>query len=335
MIASVLKPLFPDVTLDAVTAASGRFYVVEAGRGVTIIEEGEQDAAVLFLIEGHVAIRTGDFEIASVGAGGIVGEVGMFGGALRIASVHAIRPVVYAVLEASDYRALLDGASPVAYAIEKLALKQLAARLRDADQRIASLSTSKEAAPPPEETPGTSAVGFIDALGILEKSNLFEGAPIGALDDVARRMEARRFAPGEVLCRQGSRGDDLYILAEGEVEVSILTEVGNSEIVATLAAGDVFGMASLLQDRPRIASCVARSAVLALRMERAQCLDLVLADVRAGSVLRTAMIRALADQLAFANAQFAQLSIERKRKTSELMARLGIEAHGRHVTGAR
>lgn len=335
MLLPLLKPLFPEVPADAIAAAASRFYVVEAGRGVTIIEEGEQDSAVLFLLEGHVAIRTGDFEIASVGAGGIVGEVGMFGGALRIASVHAIRPVVYAVLESADYRALLELASPIAYAIEKLALKQLASRLRDADQRVASLSASKDATVTPNEHQGTAAVGYIDALGILEKSNLFEGAPIGALDDVSRRMEARRFQPGEVLCRQGSRGDDLYILAEGEVEVSIATDEGNNEVVATLSAGDVFGMASLLQDRPRIASCVARSAVLALRMERAQCLDLVLAEVRAGSVLRTAMIRALADQLAFANAQFSQLSFERKRKTAELMARLGIEAHGRHVTGAR
>ena len=59
MLLSVLKPLFPEVPLDAVAAAASRFYVVEAGRGVTIIEEGEQDSAVLFLVEGNVAIRTG------------------------------------------------------------------------------------------------------------------------------------------------------------------------------------------------------------------------------------------------------------------------------------
>jgi CRP/FNR family transcriptional regulator, cyclic AMP receptor protein len=334
MVEALLKPFFADVPADAVAAAARRFYLVEAGRGVTVIEEGEQDSAVLFLLEGHVAIRTGNFEIASVGPGGIVGEVGLFGGALRIASVHAIRPAVYAVLESADYHALLDGASPVAYAIEKIALKQLASRLRDADQRLASLSNNKELPVTPDEHQGTSAVGYVDALAILEKSKLFEGAPIGALDDVSRRMEPRRFNPGEVLCRQGSRGDDLYILADGEVEVTISTDEGHGEVVATLGAGDVFGMASLLQDRPRIASCIARAPVLALRMERAQCLDLVLADIRAGSVLRTAMIRALADQLAYANAQFAQLSLERKRKTAELLARLGIEAHGRHVTGA-
>ena len=80
-----------------------------------------------------------------------------------------------------------------------------------------------------------------------------------------------------------------------------------------------------------MASCVARGPVIALRMDRDQCKSIVDQDSRAGSVLRIALIRALADQIGFANAQFAQQSAERKRRTSEMLARLGIEAHGRHV----
>lgn len=330
-----LRTLFPDVAADALAAAAMRFYVIEVGRGVAIIEEGEQDAALLFILEGHVAIRTGEYEVGNARAGGLVGEVGLFGGALRIASVHAIRPCAFAVLDISDYNALLDAGNAVAYAVEKIALTQLALRLREADQRVAEMTTDKTPLIDGAEQHGAPVDGYVDALGILQRSRLFDNAPIGALDDVAGRMQARRFATGEILCRQGSHGDDLYILAEGEVTVVITAEDGRGENVATLCAGDVFGMASLLQDRPRIASCVAKAPVLALRMERAQCLDLVLADHRAGSVLRTAMIRALSDQLAYANAQFAQLSMQRRQKTSQLLARLGIEAHGKHVNAAR
>lgn len=330
-----LRTLFPDVADAPLADAAARFYVIEVGRGVVIIEEGEQDAALLFILEGQVAIRTGDYEVGNARAGGLVGEVGLFGGALRIASVHALRPCAFAVLDISDYSAMRDAGNPVAYAVEKLALKQLAGRLREADQRVAEMSHEKAPIADGPEQPGAPVDSYVDALAILQKSRLFDDAPIGALDDVANRMQARRFATGEILCRQGSRGDDLYILAEGEVTVVITAEDGRGENVATLSAGDVFGMASLLQDRPRIASCVAKAPVLALRMERAQCLDLVLADNRAGSVLRTAMIRALSDQLAYANAQFAQLSLARRQKTSELLARLGIEAHGKHMAVAR
>lgn len=332
---SAIDPVFPDVPAEALAAAAPRFYDVEFGRGVTLIEEGEHDSAVLFIREGRVAVRTGEYEIASIGPGGIIGEVGLFGGALRIASVRAIHAVVVTVLEAPDYQALLDAASPVAYGIEKLALTQLAARLRDADQRVASLATSREAVDLGPETQGVAASDYVDRLAYLEKSRLFHGAPIGALDDVAHRTEARRFERGDVICRQGERGDDFFLLAEGEVDVTIASDEGRADTLATLTPGDVFGMASLLEDRPRTASCLARTPVLALRMSRSQCLDLVLDDVRAGSVLRTAMIRALSDQLSYANAQFALLSEDRKRKTAALMARLGLEAHGRHVTGAK
>jgi hypothetical protein len=49
-------------------------------------------------------------------------------------------------------------------------------------------------------------------------------------------------------------------------------------------------------------------------------------------VVRVALLRALGDQVAYANAQFGQLQMARRKRSSELLARLGIEAHGRHVT---
>jgi hypothetical protein len=47
------------------------------------------------------------------------------------------------------------------------------------------------------------------------------------------------------------------------------------------------------------------------------------------------MIRALGDQVSYANSQFAMLSLARKKKTTEYLARLGIEAHGRYVQTAQ
>jgi CRP-like cAMP-binding protein len=330
--ATELVSLFPEIDAQSIAAARPRFYTLEVGRGVTVMEEGEQDAAGLFLLEGRVAIRTADFEIATIGPGGLIGEIGLFGGAMRIANVLAIAPCVFLVLDRKDYDALLESGNPVAYHVEKLALNQLASRLRDVDARIAALGSGGAPAVDVAESDGIPAPGECDALTILAANRLFEGAPIGALDDVAARTEPRVFEAGEALCREGTRGNDLFVLVKGAVEVVSDGETGKRESLGTLEPGDVFGMASVLQERPRMASCVAMGRVVALRMGGRECLGLVRQDSRSGSVLRTAMIRAMADQIAFANAQFATVSLQRKQKTVELLARLGIEAHGRHVT---
>lgn len=332
---SDLALLFGDVAVDDVERARGRFYPVEMGRGVTVIEEGENDAAALFLVEGHVAVRTGDFEIATIGPGGIVGEIGLFGGALRIATVETIEPSVFLVLDRRDYEALLDQGNPIADAVERAALRQLGARLRDVDQRLAALSEGRHGV---EVARGAAAEGRpadADVTDVLARSSFFEGAPRAALVDLSTAFVGVAYDAGEVLCAQGSAGRELFLLADGLVDVAVRLEDQRNEVLATLEPGDVFGMASALEDRPRMASCVARTPVRALRMRRETCRDRVSRDGRPASVLRVAMIRALGDQIAYANAQFAMLTLARKKRTAELLARLGIEAHGRHVTAPR
>lgn len=329
-----LSTVFPEIPPEILATASDRMYEVEVGRGFTIMEEGEQDCAVLFVIEGYVAVRVGEFEIATIGPGGLIGEIGLFGGALRTASVRALSSVVFIALDRYDYDAMLSTGHPVAYAVEKLALRQLSLRLREADSRIAGLG-SRIPLDLPEEFNGRPVTRSIDPLDVLKHSRLFSDSPIGAIDDVARRFQPRAFEAGEVLCRQGNVGDDLYVLASGTVEVLVDTDGSGAESVAVLERGDVFGMASVLQQRPRMASCIALEPVIALRMDAASCLALTNANERSGSVLRVGMIRALADQVAYANAQFSQMSMDRQRRTSELLARLGIEAHGRHINSSK
>lgn len=327
-----LAGLFPDVDPLAVAQASPRFYLVEYGRGAVLIEEGEVDAAALFVLSGHIVISAGLFEIATTGRGAILGEIGLFGGALRTATVRAVAPTTALVLDRTDYLALLDQGSPVAWAVERVALKQLAGRLRDIDARLAALV---ESGSPPAT--GVEAPGAADdrrtreILDLLAASRLFDGAPIGVLDDLATRMQPVVFEDGAMLCREGARGESVYIVAEGVVDVVITGSTGSAESVALLEAGDVFGLASILEDRPRMASCFARGRLRALRLPAPLFRELVHADGTAGSVFRTALLRALGDQIAYANAQFGQLQLQKRKRSSELLARFGLEVHGRRA----
>jgi CRP-like cAMP-binding protein len=67
------------------------------------------------------------------------------------------------------------------------------------------------------------------------------------------------FADGEYIFREGDLGTEMYIIAEGKVE--ILNQMNGKEVViAVLEKGDFFGEMSILEDMPRAASARALSA---------------------------------------------------------------------------
>jgi CRP-like cAMP-binding protein len=95
------------------------------------------------------------------------------------------------------------------------------------------------------------------------------------------------FGPGEWLFRHGDRGDSMYIVARGAVEV--MEERGDvSTRIATLGGGDVLGEMSLLSGEPRNAGARALTSVTVGRISRAD-FELVMTERPA---LHTAVWRA-------------------------------------------
>ncbi len=67
------------------------------------------------------------------------------------------------------------------------------------------------------------------------------------------------------IVRQGSHGDAMFLVLEGEVRASILVE-GKESILSTLYSGDFFGEFSLLDQGPRSADVMANEQCLLLKM---------------------------------------------------------------------
>jgi NADH dehydrogenase len=76
------------------------------------------------------------------------------------------------------------------------------------------------------------------------------------------------FEPCEVIFRQGDRGDRLYIVVDGEVEM-VKEEPGKSgEVLARLGAGECFGEMALVNDTPRMATARSVTSVNLLTVDR-------------------------------------------------------------------
>lgn len=103
-------------------------------------------------------------------------------------------------------------------------------------------------------------------LEVLAGSELFGGLAPAARRAVAAAMTPTELPAGAVLFRRGERGDALYVLVRGRLQVLDEDEAG---VVAEIAPGQVVGELALLSRRPRNATVRAArdSALLRLDVE--------------------------------------------------------------------
>jgi CRP-like cAMP-binding protein/formate hydrogenlyase subunit 6/NADH:ubiquinone oxidoreductase subunit I len=76
------------------------------------------------------------------------------------------------------------------------------------------------------------------------------------IQELRPRVELRRYAPGEVICRQGEPADAFYLVRLGFVKVSE-QRPGGDLVLAYLARGGYFGEIALLTGGGRTATCTA------------------------------------------------------------------------------
>ena len=86
---------------------------------------------------------------------------------------------------------------------------------------------------------------------------------------LAGRLKSTPFAVGEIITKQGSVADWLYIIYKGAAEVRLYSEgSGGYRAVKRLVAGDFLGEGGLLTGEPRSATVVADSEVSCYRLDR-------------------------------------------------------------------
>ena len=99
----------------------------------------------------------------------------------------------------------------------------------------------------------------MDAREALVRSAIFSVLERGSLDALARAATVRRFAPGELLVKEGDEAVAFYVVCEGQAEaVKGLAQEGE-RVVGALSAGDFFGEMALLDGFPRAVNVRASS----------------------------------------------------------------------------
>jgi uncharacterized membrane protein len=118
------------------------------------------------------------------------------------------------------------------------------------------------------------------------------------LDDQERAafaaiLDAARYRKGDTIYRVGQRGDSLYLVHTGLVQVVLDTNDGERVILAENAPGDVFGELSLLDGGPRTTTALALEDSEVLMLDRGDLLEMVTKYPHAAMDLLTAIGRRL------------------------------------------
>ena len=83
-------------------------------------------------------------------------------------------------------------------------------------------------------------------------------------------VPTRRFAPGDIIFREGDQGTEFFVIERGQVEVR-----SGNRLLETLGDSDIFGEMALIDDEPRNATVVAVTDVTIAPVSEKQFLFLV------------------------------------------------------------
>jgi CRP/FNR family cyclic AMP-dependent transcriptional regulator len=126
------------------------------------------------------------------------------------------------------------------------------------------------------------------ATETLKKVPLFEGLDRRELEQIASRMQERRYEAGASVTAEGAGGVGFFVVEEGEADVTV-----GGEAKGSIGPGDYFGEIALLTDSIRTATITARTDMLCYGMTPWEFRPLVESNSEIAWKLLTAMAQKL------------------------------------------
>ena len=156
----------------------------------------------------------------------------------------------------------------------------------------------------------------------LRNVRLFESLDKDELNSLSELTFVRTFEKDNVIIWAEDEGDALFIIADGQVKVSIVSEDGREVILSLLSKNAVFGELSLLDGRPRSANVIAIEETQLVMLRRSDFLELI----KKTPSIAVALLAELASRLRKTDRQIEGLALlDVSSRISDTLLQLAIE----------
>jgi CRP-like cAMP-binding protein len=230
-------PLFSDLSRTAFLSLVEKMNYLKLPAGHVVVREGDQGSSLYILVQGEVRVTrregTEELAMARLGAGSLFGELALIRSKPRGATVSTIVP------------------------------SELFEIGRDAIERVAASNPAIT-----EDLVRFARRRLI--MNLMATSKIFQPFDDAQRLEVLRAFVSRVVEAGTRIISEGTEPNGLYVLLEGEVEVSKVDESGDKVVLAHLREGEVFGEIALVEKRQTTATVTATEKSVVLYLDRAK-----------------------------------------------------------------
>lgn len=228
-------PFLSELTRESFIAVARSLTILRLKDGDVVMRQGEAGDSLFLVASGELRVFVetpgGTKDIAHLFENTLFGEMALITGQPRTASVAVVGEADVIAVSKTALGAVMAAVPAVREGLDRFSRERLIKNL-------------------------------------LQTSPLFVPFTKSQQGELLRRFEGHEIEPGVDIIREGERGQGLFLILSGEVDVFSHANTAEPLTLAHLRAGDMFGEMSLVTDQPTSATVRATTATTVLFLAR-------------------------------------------------------------------
>ena len=168
-------------------------------------------------------------------------------------------------------------------------------------------------------------------IDVLKGVLVFEELSRREIQNIARIAYQRHYSAGEVIIHEGQNAAGMYIMVDGQAEVTKVLEDGTILHLTTLENSELFGDVGLLDSSPRTATVRATRDSSVIGFFRPELLELMNSNPRLASKIIFKLGQILTARFRFMHSEFEKAQSEIGRLKTQLSAASSTNKEDEHV----
>lgn len=138
---------------------------------------------------------------------------------------------------------------------------------RPIDMRSIEMAVMDAIRPPDSSMAKPIPDALRQILNKFRQVSLFFGFSDMELIRMLKICKSRRIPAGSFLFKEGDKGDSLFVVIAGQIDIT-KSQNGTSQVLVSMEAGDCFGEMAIIDSEPRMADAVAASDATVLEVNQ-------------------------------------------------------------------